>query len=138
MKLVFDSSVALKWVVPETDSDKADALRNDFLTGAAELIAPDIFPIEAAHALTRAERQLRVSVGQARILLADLLSTCPRLYSYQPLLSRAVDISSQLRIGVYDCLYLALAEQEGCDFVTADTRLVANASKQFPFVVNLS
>jgi putative transposase len=40
-------------------------------------------------------------------------------------LPRAIAISSAVRIGVYDCLYVALAEREGCEFVTADARLVA-------------
>jgi hypothetical protein len=36
------------------------------------------------------------------------------LVSYLPLMSRAIDIASQMRCGVYDCLYVALAEKEGC------------------------
>lgn len=36
---------------------------------------------------------------------------------------------------MYDCLYVVLAEREGCDFVTADARLVNNLQTQFPFVV---
>lgn len=57
MKYVLDASVALKWVLPETLSAKAVKLRNDFRNHVHELIAPDIFPAEVAHALTRAERQ---------------------------------------------------------------------------------
>src|SRR5262245_29715903 len=124
MKYVLDSSVAFKWVVREIDSDKADLVRADFLNGLHELLAPDVFPIELAHALTRAERQARVTVGQARHLLADVLTTPPQLHSYRPLLMRAVDISSQMRIGVYDCLYVALAEQEKCNLLTEDDKIV--------------
>jgi predicted nucleic acid-binding protein len=29
-----------------------------------------------------------------------------------------------MRIGVYDCLYVALAERETCQLITADQRLV--------------
>jgi predicted nucleic acid-binding protein len=43
-----------------------------------------------------------------------------------------------MRVGIYDCLYVALAEREGCDFVTADQKLVANLQPHFPFVVPLS
>jgi len=39
---------------------------------------------------------------------------------------------------VYDCLYVALAEREGCEFVTADDRLVRNLQARFPFIVSLS
>jgi predicted nucleic acid-binding protein len=119
-------------------SDKADAIRQDFKNAIHELLAPDVFPIEVAHALTRAERQGRVPVGDAKGLLFDVLTTAPQLHPYIPLLSRAVDISSQIRIGVYDCLYLALAEREQCELVSADDRFVNNVQKDFPFVRHLS
>jgi predicted nucleic acid-binding protein len=138
MKYVVDSSVAVKWVVPEADSAKADLLRTDFLNGIHELWAPDVYPVEVAHALTRAERQARVIVGQARHLLLDVLTTPPQFHSYRLLLTRAVDISSQMRIGVYDCLYVALAEQEQCELVTADDKLIKNLQSTFPFIVPLA
>jgi predicted nucleic acid-binding protein len=56
MKYVLDSSVAFKWVVPEQFSDKAQLLRDDFRNTVHDLLAPDVFPAELAHALTRAER----------------------------------------------------------------------------------
>ena len=43
MKYVLDSSVALKWVVPEADSLKAIRLRDEYKSGLHELLAPDIF-----------------------------------------------------------------------------------------------
>ena len=66
-----------------------------------------------------------------------MLSTSPKLFSYLPLLRRAVEISSQLRVGVYDCLYVPLAEQEGAELLTADARL-ASLRTTFPFVTELS
>jgi predicted nucleic acid-binding protein len=51
-----------------------------------------------------------------------------------PLLPRAYELSSQLRIGVYDCLYLALAEHENCDLVTGDAHL-ASAAKGYSVVL---
>ena len=102
MKCVIDSSVAVKWVLPEVDSDKADALRLDFQKGVHEFLAPGVFTVEAAHALTRAERQGRVTVGDARKLLIEILTTPPRPVSSQQYLLRATDISSAMQIGVYD------------------------------------
>lgn len=40
------------------------------------------------------------------------------------LLAKAVDMASQARIGVYDCLYVALARLEQCRVITADQRLL--------------
>jgi predicted nucleic acid-binding protein len=43
-----------------------------------------------------------------------------------------------MRVGVYDCLYVALAEREGCDFITADDRLVKRLQAHFRFIVPLA
>jgi hypothetical protein len=43
-------------------------------------------------------------------------------------------IASQARIGLHDCLYVALAEREGCQLVTADDRLVRTLQPTFPFI----
>ena len=138
MKRVLDSSVCFKWVVPELYTDKALVLRNDFNKSIVELIAPDIFPIEVAHAITRAERLKRITPTQGALALADVMSTLPQLFPYIPLLARAYEISSQMRIGIYDCLYVALAERETCDLVTADDKLIKNLQPRFPFIVHLS
>jgi predicted nucleic acid-binding protein len=41
-------------------------------------------------------------------------------------------------IGVYDCVYVALAEREGCEMVTADARLLANIQPSYPFLISLA
>ena len=48
MKYVLDASVAIRWVVPSLHSTKALKLRDDYLNGLHDLIAPDIFPGETA------------------------------------------------------------------------------------------
>jgi predicted nucleic acid-binding protein len=138
MNYVIDASVAFKWVVPEVHQDKALLLRDDCRNAVHVLIAPDFFPGEVAHALTRAERQGRITVGQALGLWSDVMSTAPRLRATVPVMPRAIELSSLLRIGVYDCAYVALAEQEKCDFVTADDKLVLNVQHQFSFVKHIS
>ena len=137
MKYVIDSSVGFKWAVPEPLSDKALQMRADFEQAVHELLAPDVFPIEVGHALTRAERQRRIPVGTALPLLTDVADSLPIYLSSLVLLPRACEISSKSRVGIYDCLYVACAEKEGCEFVTADDRLVKNLQKDFPFIKSL-
>lgn len=91
-----------------------------------------------AHALARSERRGIITLAQGPIFLADILSSQPQLHPYVPLLWRAFAISSQARIGVYDCLYVALAEREGCELLTADERLVSALQPTFPFVTSLA
>jgi len=138
MRYTLDSSVAIKWVLPEIDSDKAIRLRDDIHGGVHKLIAPDVFPIEVAHALTRAERQGRIPVGDAIVLWSDVMGTISNFARSGVLLRRAIAVSSRHRVGVYDCLYVALAERRKATLVTADDRLVANLRPHFPFIVHLS
>lgn len=122
MKYVLDASVAIKLGVVEPDSARAQALASDHAAGIIELIAPDIFPAEICHGLLRAERRGVISDASARI--DDILAIAPVFHAYLPLLGRAVELARSLRLGFYDCVYVALAEQEGCQLVTADLRLV--------------
>ncbi|MFO0966481.1 MAG: type II toxin-antitoxin system VapC family toxin [Gemmataceae bacterium] len=138
MKYVVDASVGFKWVVLEALSDKAQLLRDDYRNGIHELLAPDFFPLEVAHALTRAERQNRLTAPQGGILWADVMTTCPQLFPAIPHVPRAYDIASKARIGIYDCLYVALAEREKCELVTADDKLVKTLQQGFPFIRHLS
>jgi len=128
MRYVLDASVALCWVIPRPLSPRALRLRDD----------PSIFPAEAASGLTKAERQKLIAIGDARSMLAKILRTLPVLHAYGRLLYRATEISSRTRSGLYDCLYVAMAEREQCELVTADDKLVRNLQAQFPFIVSLA
>ena len=55
MRYVLDSCVAIKWFLAEHNSAKAIQLLDDFNGLAHELLAPDVFAVEVAHALSRAE-----------------------------------------------------------------------------------
>lgn len=138
MRYVLDASVALCWVIPRPLTSVAGRLRDGYRKRAHELIAPSHFPSEIANGLTKAERQKLIHQGDARILILDVLNTSPVLHSTHPLYYRAVDISSRTLSGFYDCLYVALAEREHCEFVTADDRLIRNLRPHFSFIVALS
>jgi predicted nucleic acid-binding protein len=138
MKYVLDCSVALKTVLPEVDSWKAIGLLKEYSQAIHELLAPDIFPPEIANGLATAERQARIQSGEAGIFLADLMQNAPVIHSSTPLLARAVEISVANKVAVYDCIYLALAELEGCEMVSADEAFVKKMRAKFPFLVRLA
>lgn len=99
--------------------------RSNLCVTPATNVAPDTFKVEAAHALTRAERRRILQQGEAINRMLLLMQSRPQLRPFSSLLPRAMDISSQQRIGVHDCLYVALAEREQCKVVTADQRVLA-------------
>ncbi len=137
MKYVLDSSVALKWVLPEADSGKAIRLRDEYTNGIHELLAPDLFPSEIANGLASAERQKRIRSGESAVFLNDVLSAAPVLHHSSPLLIRAMEIAISMKQAAYDCVYVALAEAEGCELVTADDKLARSLRPSYPFIVSL-
>jgi predicted nucleic acid-binding protein len=138
MRYVLDSCIAVKWFLAEADSAKAIQLLDDFNRQIHELSAPDVFPVEIAHALSRAERRGLIQPPAGSQHLSDLLAYLPTLHASVTLLPRAYEISSQMRIGVYDCLYVALAEREGCELLTADDRMAQALKQTHPFIMLLA
>jgi predicted nucleic acid-binding protein len=102
-------------LAPESETPRAVRLRDEFRAWLHDLLAPDVCPLEIAHALTRAERQERIDDAVTRLI--DILTDSPIRIPSMPLLLRAAEISSASRVGVYDCLYMALAEREGRELV---------------------
>lgn len=104
MRYVLDSCVALKWIFIEEGSTEARRLRDDYLNSITDLFAPDVFPVEIAHSVTRAERAGRISTSEGEHCIKNMLTILPSLESSLLLLPRAYELSSKFRIGVYDCL----------------------------------
>lgn len=133
MKLVIDANIGWKALVPEPNSDKARKLLDDSRLGVHELLAPDLYPIEIGNILVTAARSGKVRTDDVSGLYADLIGDLPDIYQSISLFPRAFDIASQTRASVYDALYVALAEREGCHLATADEKLI-KALPGFPIV----
>lgn len=59
-----------------------------------------------------------------------------RLFPSLPLMLRALKLATQAHIAVYDCLCVALAEQEERKVVTADARLLNSLQATYPVVIS--
>ena len=141
MTYVLDCSTAVKWEVNEPDSSKAIRLRDECRNGTLELLVPDIFPLEVANALYTAEMKGNIAPGRFEHRLADILAVGAIVYQSTSLLPRAARIirqSAGVRIAIYDCLYVALADREGCEFITADDKLIRALQHAYPCIVPLS
>jgi predicted nucleic acid-binding protein len=138
MGYVLDANVAFKWEVPEPDTDKALRLRDKYRAAVHDLLAPDFFPVEVAHSLARAERQNRIKPPDGWAAWLTIMTDKPALLPSFALMPRAYAIASIARHGVYDRVYIALAERENCELVTADTAMISKFRTQFPFIVSLT
>jgi len=117
---VVDASVAAKWLFEEELTANARAL----LGAERPLVAPDLIYAEVANVAWKRALRGEISSEHARVSVRAL----PQLLSLSVptvgLLNSALDVALTLEHPVYDCLYLALAEQREAHLVTADTRLL--------------
>ena len=120
---VLDASVAVRWVVPERGSNEAAEL----LARPISWLAPRLMLTEAAAALRRkvAGRELSAAVAiQALGALVEAVADgTVRVTDDEEFVSSALALALTLGHKVPDCLYLAVAEREGCELATADQRL---------------
>jgi predicted nucleic acid-binding protein len=118
-QLIVDASVALKWVVEEADSDLAESLlRKNF-----EFMAPEFMEVEIANVLWKKHRRGDLSVEEVTAAQAIGHQFPGILEPVAPIVDGALALALEHGRTVYDCLYVALALREGCQFVTADERL---------------
>jgi predicted nucleic acid-binding protein len=120
---VIDASIAVKWVVDEPGSDQAARL----LEQPRRWLAPRLMLVEAAAALRRkvVDGELRVETAAHSLttLLDSVQQGTIHLAGDEGLVASALLLAVDLGHKVPDCMYLALAEREGCSLSTADRRL---------------
>jgi predicted nucleic acid-binding protein len=117
-RLVVDASVATKWVVPEEDSELADAL----LTSKARLHAPAFVAMEVANALCLKMRRGELDDAKARASLEHLRKIPLAGWQGEEPLPDTLSLAKEFDHAVYDCAYLALALRLDAVYVTADRR----------------
>jgi predicted nucleic acid-binding protein len=119
--IVLDASVVVKLLVSEPSS--AQAL--DRIEFEDVRLAPDLCFLEVANALSKKVRY----DGLPMPMVAGALAALPRLVTQVvdtgELLEVGLALSIRCRHALYDCLYLALAQREGCVLLTADAKFVA-------------
>jgi predicted nucleic acid-binding protein len=118
--VVIDASVALKWFVEEQGTEQAATL----LAGQDLLVAPDLIVAEVANAGWKAVRAGTMLPEQHDHAAARLPLAFDALIPLTSLAQRAVVIARLLDHPVYDCFYLALAEERSAKLMTADRRLL--------------
>jgi len=121
--VVVDSSIFVKWFVPEKDSDKAIQLRAAHIAGNVRLATLDLAFWEVANTL-RFPRPVPTAeeIGAAIRSMMDL-----GLQAITPtpdLVQRAAQLALSRNLTVYDASFAALALELGYPLVSADDDLV--------------
>jgi predicted nucleic acid-binding protein len=135
-RVVIDSSVVIKWFVPEPHSATARRLLDGFQAGTLELLAPDLLNAELGNIVWK-KQVLRGELleADAQLAIDDFRALNLPLTPTADLLDAAFRLAVAHQRTVYDCLDVALSVRETCPFVTADERLVNAVSAAVPSVV---
>lgn len=116
--MIIDASVAVKWLIPEEDSETAFAL-----IGEEDLIVPALIYSEVANAIWKKTRRGELVPGE---VLAEIkgMTQFTRAVDDADFVARAVELGVELAHPIYDCLYLAIAERTNDILVTADIKFL--------------
>ena len=125
MRYVIDASVVTKWLLPEVDSSAALAILDTAQAGGISLVAPALLGLEFGHVLGKELRRGRCDLATAHSLWSAFRGLPISLVSARHLQDRAFEISVTRRITIYDALYLAVADAENVQLITADAGLIA-------------
>ena len=130
---VLDASVVVKWVLSgEPFEDNAAKLKEDQLSGIAEMCAPSLIVDEVANALWKAiklKRFTQEDAYEALKSLDDLQINFQELNWAEA--SNALTIASKLDMAIYDASYLSLSEKMKAPLITADDELYKKAKGHF-------
>jgi predicted nucleic acid-binding protein len=118
--ILIDASVAFKWFVPEEGAAEAQRL----LVESDSVVAPELVIAEVGNALWKVHRRGALSAENYTIAFSDLCRSFTELLRLDELVVRASEIARELDHPIYDCFYLACAEREEAQLVTADQRLL--------------
>lgn len=118
MSFVADASVAIKWFVKEELHEPA----LDLLDRRDLLHAPDLVVVEVANIAWKKCIKGEIPRDQAEYIAAAIQGCFRYFQPSETLIERALDIALTINHPIYDCLYLACAEQSDGVLVTADTR----------------
>ena len=138
--VVVDTSLVLKWILKETDSDKAVALLIQWGNEQVEMFAPALLAYEVANILYQDVRKGKYTINVARESLMDVVMKGIVFdFSADLALSmRAMEFAHRFNLPAsYDSHYLALAEREECELWTTDRRLQRAVKGQVDWIHTL-
>lgn len=121
---VLDTSVAVKWYLPEELHDQAIGLLRRAEAGGVELSAPGTIQPEFFNALWWHHRREDLPLDRVRASWEGFAMDPVVLYASEDLMPRAAEIALETGMIIYDSLFLALAENSETIVITADSRLL--------------
>ncbi len=137
-RIVVDASVVLKWYLQDEDQGQAALdLLNLYLSDDLEIIVPSLLEYEIINGLFVAQKRGRIKEGVIISAIEGFLNLGINSVRIAGLYPRILHFCRIYSRSAYDASYLALAEAEQINFITADENLYKAVRKDFPWVKSL-
>jgi predicted nucleic acid-binding protein len=118
MIIVVDASVAAKWfIAEENDQESLELLKSPF-----EIHAPNLLFLEVDNVLCKLIRRGLLSEDVGFEIHDRILDFPMQIHPFRSLQEEALQLAVRTNRGMYDCIYLSLAEALDCRMVTADRK----------------
>ncbi len=131
MNFVLDASVALLWLVPETNLAGVDyaALTLKALK-ESQAIVPSLFALEAANVVAKVESKGVVTEADSQrfIALIGRLNLVTDQATANHALGDTLNLARRYKLSAYDAAYLELAQRTGLPLATLDANLAKAAT----------
>ncbi len=138
--MVLDASVAVKWFIPENDTDLANDILLAFLADELVLHAPQIIRYEVCSALAKAclgrvsdTKANRMQKKQAIQCVGKFFSLPIQIHDVAASQARgSLEMAVDFHKSYYDMIYVSLARHLDCQWCTADNRVLHAVPDHFP------
>lgn len=127
--IVVDTSVIVKWFLPEYGAKSAMKLKDDYLTQKIKICSRDLLLYEFTSAFNNYSK---IKLEQKDFMVAVKTLTSLKLTIYPIDYSELMELFSsakKLAVSIYDCSYLLLAKRLKSPLYTADKKLYLASKK---------
>lgn len=132
MRFVLDASVALLWLIPQTNP-KGLAYADSVLSALQEsqAVVPSLFALEIANVVTQLEAKGIVPEADSQRFIALLgqLDIETDLETMARALGDTLNLARRHKLSAYDAAYLELALRQGLPLATLDADLAKAAQR---------
>jgi len=131
VSFVLDASVALLWLVPETNLAGVDyAAVTLKALKESQAVVPSLFALEAANVVAKVESKGVVTEAESQrfIALIGRLNLVTDQATASHALGDTLNLARRYKLSAYDAAYLELAQRTGLPLATLDANLAKAAT----------
>ncbi len=131
MSFVLDASVALLWLVPDTNlAGVGYAAMTLKALKESQAVVPSLFALEAANVVAKVESKGVVTEADSQrfISLIGRLDLVTDQATATQALGNTLNLARRYKLSAYDAAYLELAQRKGLPLATLDANLAKAAT----------